>query len=61
MTNTHSDAAYNWFNNPAHTKRFFIDFCAERGFELIDDETGQMVDGWADVAMSVFDSEYRVA
>lgn len=55
MTTTHTDAAYDWYNDSSRSKADFERYAAERGVVLFGDGCTHPDHDWADVVMSLFD------
>lgn len=58
ITETHSDAAYAWYNDAAKTKKDFEKFAAEHGVTLFGDDRTYPEFDWADVVMSIYDAKH---
>jgi hypothetical protein len=56
ITETHSDAAYDFFNDADRTKLDFEQFANSRGVKLFGDDRTYPEFDWADVVMSLFDA-----
>lgn len=56
ISDKHSDAAYDFYNDKARTKADFAAFAAERGVVLFGDDRTYTDYDWADVVMSLFDA-----
>ena len=57
ITQQHTDAAYNWYNNPARSKQDFEAYAAGRGVVLFGDARTHPDIDWADVVMSLYDTD----
>ena len=51
---SHSDEAYEWYEDSAKTKAYFVKYCLDHGVDIRESE-GWLYDNWADVAMGLFD------
>jgi hypothetical protein len=56
ITETHSEAAYDFYNDRDRTKLDFERFAASRGVTLFGPDRTYPEYDWADVVMSLFDA-----
>lgn len=59
ITTTHSDAAYDWYNDRSRSKADFERYASERGVILFGDDRTYPDHDWADVIMTLFDAEAK--